>query len=198
MAVQAFCTPCGDVPQWQILVNGVWVDTNDFVEVSPDFWEYQPATPSTEPVTARYCCPDGCSDPAVFNATGMPSISLIKQAVCPDGVAAVGGIIGYTFTITNTGNVDLSNITITDPGATVAGNIGLLAAGQTDSTSITGGYVLTQADIDAGIKTNIATVSGSYNGVMVTNSSTATCMFLQAPMCAPIVDVPATYPIGGL
>ncbi|MBT6583658.1 MAG: hypothetical protein HON77_05065, partial [Gammaproteobacteria bacterium] len=59
-------------------------------------------------------------------------------------------IPSVTFTVTNNGNVTVSNIEVTDPTATVSGSlIGSLAPGAS-STSYTATYTVTQTDIDNG------------------------------------------------
>ena len=62
--------------------------------------------------------------------------------------------------MTNTGNTTLTNAVITDPklGTLTGGPIGPLAPGAT-SSAITGSYTITQADIDAGVVSNTATVT---------------------------------------
>jgi hypothetical protein len=77
-----------------------------------------------------------------------------------DGIFQAGETIGYAFTVTNTGNVTLSNITVTDPLVTVTGGpLASLAPGASDSDTFTASYTITQADIDAGSFSNTATVS---------------------------------------
>ena len=76
-----------------------------------------------------------------------------------DGFADVGETISYSFTVTNTGNVTLTDISLTDPSVTISGGpIASLAPGEPDSTTFTGSYTVTQADIDAGNFLNLATV----------------------------------------
>ena len=78
-----------------------------------------------------------------------------------DGFAQVGETIDYTFTVTNTGNVTVSNITISDPlpGIILSGGSIDLNPGDDDST-LTATYTLTQADIDNGGVSNQATATG--------------------------------------
>ena len=95
-----------------------------------------------------------------------PSIVLVKTANTSglQSPPQVGDIITYTFAVTNTGNVNLSNVTVTDPmpDLTITGSpIALLAAGDTDSTTITGTYALKLSDLDAGQVQNSATVQGT-------------------------------------
>ncbi|WP_420506366.1 DUF7507 domain-containing protein [Nitratireductor aquimarinus] len=78
-----------------------------------------------------------------------------------DGFLDAGERLNYTFSIENTGNVTLSNITVTDTRATLSGGpIASLAPGVTDATTITGYYDVTQADIDSGSVDNVASMSG--------------------------------------
>jgi len=46
--------------------------------------------------------------------------TLDKTVVLPNDRADVGDVIDYTFTVTNTGNVPLTNVTVTDPKVTVS------------------------------------------------------------------------------
>ena len=74
-----------------------------------------------------------------------------------------GDKITYTFTVTNTGNLPLTNITLEDPKVTVVGGpLETLAPGASDNTTFSAEYVLTQEDIDFGSFTNIATVKGTF------------------------------------
>ena len=106
----------------------------------------------------------GNDDPTVATLTARPSIALVKT-VDGSGIsapAAVGDRISYGFTVTNTGNVTLRNIALTDalPGAELTGGpIAALAPGAVDSTRFTASYRLTRADIDAGEVRNSATVT---------------------------------------
>ncbi|MFC7356938.1 gliding motility-associated C-terminal domain-containing protein, partial [Jejudonia soesokkakensis] len=97
----------------------------------------------------------------------------------------VGDTIAYTFTVTNEGNVDLSNVTVTDPllqapnpVVTIAGPAGDDGDGilqPTETWVYTAEYAITQADIDAGIVNNQATVVGTPpTGADVTDLSGAT------------------------
>ncbi|MFA9229627.1 MAG: beta strand repeat-containing protein [Microgenomates group bacterium] len=92
-----------------------------------------------------------------------PQIALVKQATTAfSAPVAPGDLINYTFSVTNTGNVTLTNATLSDllPGMTLMGGpIGTLSVGGVDTTTFTGRYALTQADIDAGRVDNTATVS---------------------------------------
>ncbi|MDG1233722.1 MAG: OmpA family protein [Pseudomonadales bacterium] len=94
-----------------------------------------------------------------------PSLSLTKAATLndDDGTAglSVGDTVSYTFTVTNNGNVTVSNIEVTDPTATVSGSIiASLAPGGSNNSAYTATYTVTQADIDSGSFDNTATAKG--------------------------------------
>ena len=71
-----------------------------------------------------------------------------------------GETISYSFQVSNTGNVTLTNVSVTDPLVTPitcpSGNpIPSLASG--DSETCTGSYVITQTDVDNGSRDNTGT-----------------------------------------
>jgi len=113
------------------------------------------------------------------NLEDAPSISLIKTGTLDDGgdgIANAGDTIDYTFTVENTGNVTLNNVSVTDPlpGLSAitcpSGNpIPALAVGATEDC--TASYTLTQADIDSGQVDNTATAD-SDETEPVTSSET--------------------------
>ena len=126
--------------------------------------------------------PDGDGnpdDPTVVTLDQIADLDLLKTAgplVDSNGDGLVGGVgdtIDYTFTVTNTGNTTLTDITITDPLVTVNGDpIAVLAPGDSDSTTFTASYVITQTDVDAGGVTNSALTEGTDpNGEPVTDTS---------------------------
>ncbi|MGI9404766.1 MAG: DUF7507 domain-containing protein, partial [Hyphomicrobiaceae bacterium] len=107
----------------------------------------------------------GPDDPTVATLPPQTGIELIKAATINDGGDGridAGDTIDYAFSIRNTGNVTLSDVTITDPTATITGNpLSSLAPGVTDTTSITGAHTITQAEIDAGTFSNSANVTAN-------------------------------------
>ncbi|WP_338531148.1 DUF7507 domain-containing protein [Nitratireductor thuwali] len=101
------------------------------------------------------------------------SVDFVKEATLEDadgdGFADAGERVVYAFTVTNTGNVTVHDVTVEDDRAEVTGGPISLAPGQVDATSFTGHYVITQADIDSGSFANVATVNGKApNGDDVT------------------------------
>ncbi|WP_312315945.1 OmpA family protein [Stenotrophomonas sp.] len=105
--------------------------------------------------------------PAGPNATGDdstttplaagPAMTVVKSA-SPTTYFIVGQQINYSYLVTNTGNVTLSSLSLTDDRiATVSCPATTLAPGA--STTCTGSYLITQADLDAGSVTNTATAT---------------------------------------
>ncbi len=97
--------------------------------------------------------------------SGGPNIIVLKVDTFDDqngdGFAQVGETISYVFTVTNTGNIPLGSITITDPLVMVSGGpLEILEPGESDITTFTAVYTITQADIDAGSFENTAIVEG--------------------------------------
>tara|TARA_R110002020_G_scaffold264813_1_gene479488 strand:- start:8018 stop:10792 length:2775 start_codon:yes stop_codon:yes gene_type:complete len=73
-------------------------------------------------------------------------------------VDAAGDVITYTLTVTNTGNVTLTNVMVMDPLTGLDQNVGTLVPGA--STAVNTDYVVTQADVDAGFVLNTALTRG--------------------------------------
>ena len=103
-----------------------------------------------------------------------PDIEVVKSADVTG--ADVGDTINYTYVITNTGNVTLTNVSLMDDviGEILDGAAGTtLAPGQ--SMTVTSDYVATDADADNQGVTNIATAQGNPpSGRPVTHSDRIT------------------------
>ena len=146
--------------------------------------------------------PDVTSPPstATVTATQSPALSIVKSAV-PASVSTLGQTVTYTFSVKNTGNVDLSAVHVTDtqqppagsltsgptcqslssPTGTCSGSSTSLAPGQ--SASFTATYAVTQADLDHGSINDSATATGTPpTGPAVTSPpSTASVPVTQSP-----------------
>ncbi len=90
-----------------------------------------------------------------------PDVEFIKTAKLNDtnknGLADVDETISYSFTVKNTGNVTLKDLTVSDALVTVSGGpLASLEPGESDSTAFTALYKVTQADVDSGEVRNSA------------------------------------------
>jgi uncharacterized repeat protein (TIGR01451 family) len=124
-------------------------------------------TGGTDTVTGTSGTAIDNDDPTVVDLSPAAAIAVVKTADTSQMTTPtqVGDLIIYRFAVTNTGNVTLTDVTLSDPlpGLTLTGGpIASLAPGVTDSTSFTGTYAVTQADLDLGRVTNSAEVSGSF------------------------------------
>ena len=155
--------------------------------------------------------PDGTvaedeSDPAVYteNApthleiTEKPSIAIVKRVASisdnnGNGITDLNDVINYAFTVTNTGNVTLNTIVVTDPNAVMAGGpLASLAPGIADATTFTATHLVTSADMQAGSVINQATArSDAVSGSAVSDVSDSADITEDDPTVTPIIVKPA-------
>ena len=87
-----------------------------------------------------------------------------------DGFVNIGDVISYTFSLTNTQTLDLTNITLDAFGLSTNGaTLTTLSGGATDTTTFTATYVLTQEDINSGYVTRNFLFNGTYDGNSTSN-----------------------------
>ena len=131
--------------------------------------------------TATGTPPDGLQHPTdtadeeIF-VTGEPSIEVTKTA-SPQTYDAPGQTITYTYTVTNTGQFTLSDVTLADNR--IAGPFDCTPTMPTSlapaaTMTCTATLTTTQADVDAGSIENTATATGTGNGKMVTDEADET------------------------
>jgi uncharacterized repeat protein (TIGR01451 family) len=126
----------------------------------------------TNTATATGTPPPGLDPPSDSDSTTSPfdpepALTLVKTAVAPAPVT-VGGVIAYSFAVTNTGNVTLTDVTVTDAlaglspidcGADGDNVIESFAPG--GPVTCTASYTVTQADVNNGGVSNTATATGT-------------------------------------
>ncbi|WP_157695300.1 DUF7507 domain-containing protein [Nakamurella panacisegetis] len=111
------------------------------------------------------------------------------KSALPTTITAAGQTVTYSFLVTNTGNVSLTNPVVTDTAFTGTGTpssitcpaITLAPGGSTTCTST---YVATQADADAGTISNTATATATPppgDGAPTSEPSTATVTVTPGP-----------------
>ncbi|EHP85170.1 conserved repeat domain protein, partial [Geobacter metallireducens RCH3] len=109
-----------------------------------------------------------CDDSTVVVTT--PKISIKKYTngddadLAPGPYIPVGGEVKWEYVVTNTGNVDLTNVVVTDDKLGAICTIGPLAAGASQTCTKTGTAVMGQY-------ANMGTVTGQYNGTTVTDQN---------------------------
>jgi len=110
--------------------------------------------------------PNGNDDPTITYIKQIPELTLTKDDGFPytPQNLVVGDVITYNITVTNTGNVTLNNITVTDPNATIVSGSPIATLAQGDSANVIATYTITQNDINAGQVSNTAIGTVGYNG----------------------------------
>lgn len=111
-----------------------------------------------------------------------PALTVAKTVTAGPNPAAVGNVLTYQITTTNSGNQTLSVITVSDPlvpalSCTIAGNPAPpnIILMPTDVLICTGSYTVTQTDVDSQTLTNTATVTGlSPQGAAVSQTASHT------------------------
>ncbi|MFE4669361.1 hypothetical protein ACFRI7_31520 [Streptomyces sp. NPDC056716] len=106
-------------------------------------------------------------DDVTLPVTPGPSLGIEKSADTSQ-VYQVGDEVPYTYTVTNTGDVQLTGITVDDDRVNgVTCETTTLAPGA--NTTCTGTYTVTAEDVLRGTVTNVATAQGTTDGTTVTS-----------------------------
>ena len=124
--------------------------------------------PKNDDVTAS-------DDAEVTTVAAAPAITVVKTADPTSGVI-VGDTVTYTVVVTNSGNVTVSNISMSDTLVELSVEPFDLAPGQSKD-NITYTYTVTQADVDAGKIDNTAAAAGKdprNNNVTASDDATVT------------------------
>lgn len=130
--------------------------------------------------------PPAEAPPVEVDVVQDPGLELVKSADPVDSLPAVDEDVTYTFVATNTGNVTLTDVSITDPmpglsalSCDAALPATLAPLGQVTCTAT---YTVTQDDVDAGTITNAATATATPpSGVDVEATDEVTVPADQAP-----------------
>ncbi len=127
---------------------------------------------------------DACSSQSVSNTAtatcplvSAPQIAITQE--CPAAAVGQGGVLTYTGTVRNTGNVTLTNVVVLNDrtGTTPVFTAPMLAPGA--SAPFTGSY---QVPANAcSVSSTVSVTAMSICGVPVSNSASATCPILSAP-----------------
>ncbi|MBI5161842.1 MAG: DUF11 domain-containing protein, partial [Micrococcales bacterium] len=155
---------------------------------------------TTNTATASATSPQGGTVNATSNqvtvgtGTQPPGLSLSKSAAYLSGSGAVGSVLRYTFTATNTGSLTLSGVSVVDPlpalGPITPSSLGTLTPGQ--SASASADYTVSQADVDRGYVQNTASASATYNGGASTIGAQSNTLRTTTVAAAPALSLTKT------
>ena len=141
--------------------------------------------------------PSNPSTATVLAVTGNASVSVAKSAaVSPSGdqnAVKAGDTIQYSYNVTNTGNITLTSVAVTDPSA---GNVTCpvpagagLAPGAAETCTADNPYTVVQSDVDAGGVTDSATATGVDTQGAQSEPSPASTVTVAAVAAAPSVSL---------
>ena len=143
---------------------------------------------------------------ASVNATRRTTLLLDKRLslTSPTSYAATGVALIYSYDLTNTGNVTLNTVSVTDNKVAVTCPVATLAPAAT-TTCTSAAYPTTQADLNAGSVVNVATANATAavtNAAVASNNDTVSVPAVQSPAIsltksAPIPALkPKQYTVG--
>ena len=130
------------------------------------------------------------SDPGVLNLPTLqtPKLTLVKTRIGTDPLV-LNSIITYNFHITNSGNVTINDISVTDllPGVIGYAPASIATLAPAEFADIQATYTVTQLDLDRGFITNRATASGRQiltTTTVTSNEATITINLITNPALA--------------
>ena len=126
----------------------------------------------TNTATALADVPEGCTgcpqptdeDTLIVPPDQVPDIEVEKTSDVGVGeVLVAGDTVTYTFTVENTGNVTLTDVTVTDglAGLSAIDPASVASLAPDATANFTATYEVTQEDVDAGLIFNSATTTGN-------------------------------------
>jgi uncharacterized repeat protein (TIGR01451 family) len=140
-----------------------------------DLWTYYPG--NSEETTVNIVAP-------------APAISITESAsvtdVNKDGKVDVGDTIAWSFRVSNTGNVPLTSVGVTDPSAgAVTCPDSTLGLGASETCTADAVHTVTQADVDTGGVSNSATAFGTPpSGSVIMSLPSSTTVRVPGPIAA--------------
>ncbi|WP_309102173.1 GEVED domain-containing protein [Microbacterium sp.] len=176
------CTATYEVTQADV-DSGELTNTATATGTTPSGEPTEPSTPSTSIVT---------TDP-------LPAMSVVKTADV-ERIVAVGQVVTYTFIVTNTGNVTITDPAVNEGDFNGKGDLSSISCPEGSATldpgeaaACTATYTVVEADLaGGGTLSNTATVSGTTpTGDSITSSSSTAVVDAVAPS-AGAAPLPAT------
>ena len=137
---------------------------------------------STSTVRATSLCDVAVTNSASSTCPVLTTPGMAITKACPPQPVAAGGLLVVTGTVTNTGNITLTNVIVVNsqpvPNTRVLGPI-TLAPGS--GTNYVAGYPVA-LDACSATDTLMATANDSFTGTAITNRVSATCPILTIPV----------------
>jgi uncharacterized repeat protein (TIGR01451 family) len=153
--------------------------------------------------TATGTPPEGLTPPesppssATVPITQSPAMTLVKSATTTM-FTGPGTVVTYSYKVTNTGNVSMTDVKVTDPmpglSAITCQSTTLAPAA---STTCTATYTTTQADMARGSVKNVATATGVDPAGAAKTSDPSTVIIRGVPVAPPSPITPVTLPVTG-
>lgn len=179
----------------QATVDAVGATSGQTSATNPQLRDLSDNGADPDPDGDRVANEAGENDPTPVAPGFTPAIALVKRADTSGLSTPVvpGDPIVYTFEVTNTGNVTLTGVTVSDPllGGTIPGGPITLTPGQTDTVTFTGTYLVTQADIDAEEVVNQALTQGTDPFGTLVDDDSGTAVDNDLPLVTALVQAPA-------
>ena len=123
------------------------------------------------------------SDNAQIDFSEQPALTLISIAVDPVAKSTAGDVT-FTYSLSNSGNVDLTNFSITDSGGLTLKNIvcsGTVAVG--DPKTCTAQYAIVDpTDLDAGSVVHNVSITAESSGALTTTPVTGSVTVYTKPL----------------
>jgi uncharacterized repeat protein (TIGR01451 family) len=109
-----------------------------------------------------------------------------------------GTVVTYSYKVTNTGNVTLTNVKLTDPMPGLSAvTCPTTTLAPTASMTCTATYTTTQADMARGSVKNVATATGVDPAGAAKTSDPSTVTIPAVPVAPPSPITPVTLPVTG-
>ncbi len=147
---------------------------------------------------------DACSSAPVTASTSAtcPLVTTPRLVVtqdCPTSPPGLGGVLSYTGTVRNAGDVTLTNVVVTSDrtGSATVFRVTMLAPGGVEN--FTGSYAVPGGSACTITSTLTASANNACNGARITSTAPATCLVQGAPNLAVTLACPVgPTPLGGV
>lgn len=121
----------------------------------------------------------------VVAAATTPNL-VLHESASPTSISAAGQSVAYSFAVTNTGNVTLSNLAVTQTAFSGTGTVPVASCPATNlvpaaTVICTASYTVTQADVDAGSISNTAMAAATTPTLNTVNSAPSSALVTATP-----------------